>query len=74
MASRLRAAWRFARVLLQVAHGVWVCVWEFPRLDAAGRMGRVRWWSRGVLRALEIELEVVGTPSDGPVLIVANHV
>jgi 1-acyl-sn-glycerol-3-phosphate acyltransferase len=74
MASRVRAAWRFSRVLLKVAHGAWVCAWEFPRLDAAGRMKRVQWWARGVLRALEIELEVVGAPSAGPVLIVANHV
>ena len=34
----------------------------------------VRWWSEGLVRVFGFRLRRIGTPLDGPVLFVANHV
>ncbi|MDB5998531.1 MAG: hypothetical protein JWP52_230 [Rhizobacter sp.] len=57
-----------------MARGAWICVVHFPRLSPVQRMAYVRAWSADMLRALDIELQSTGTPVEGPVLIVANHV
>ena len=70
----LRAAWRLLRSTLHVLHGVWVMAVHFPRLDAAGRHDRIRWWSAGLLRSIGMTVQVNGTPHAGATLLVSNHV
>lgn len=67
------AAWRLARVVVHVLHGVAVAS-RFPRLDRAGREQRIVWWSRKLLRLLGITLQVYGHPRPHACLFVANHV
>jgi 1-acyl-sn-glycerol-3-phosphate acyltransferase len=73
-ARAARALGRLARALLHLLHGMAVMALRFPALDAAGRAERVRWWSRGLLRAAGVGLQVRGRPRPGAVLLVANHV
>jgi 1-acyl-sn-glycerol-3-phosphate acyltransferase len=69
-----RAAWRLLRTVLHVLHGMLVMT-RFPRLDAAGRQARIRWWAAGVLRHLGLQLQVQGVqPRPGASLLVANHI
>ena len=70
----MRAAWRLGRAVVHALHGMAVCAFAFPRLDAAGRMERVAWWGAGMLRALGIRLDVEGPLAPAPVLLLANHV
>ncbi len=67
------AAWRLLRAFLHVLHGMAVMT-RFPKLDAAGRHDRIRWWSAGLLRVMGMAVEVNGTPRPGPTLVVANHI
>ncbi len=70
-----RALWRLLRVLAQVAAGWLTIVFLFPRLSPQQREARVTAWSRGMLRAFGIRLEVQGEPgAHGPLLLVANHI
>jgi 1-acyl-sn-glycerol-3-phosphate acyltransferase len=71
---RLRGAWRLARTVLHGLHGLGIVLLGFPRLDAAGRHARIRWWAGGLLRCLGIACHVRGEPAPGAKLIVANHV
>ena len=70
-----RGAWRLLRALLHALAGLGTIVFVFPRLDEAGRAGRVQAWARGMLDVLGIGLQLHGEPpSHGPVLLVANHI
>ena len=70
----LLAAWRLARAVLHVLHGMLVMT-RFPQLSAAGRHERIRWWAVGLLRAVGMTVQVSGTaPRPGATLVVANHV
>ena len=65
---RLVAAWRLLRAVLHVLHGMLVMT-RFPRLSAAGRHERIRWWSTGLLRAVGMTVKVSGTaPRPGGLL------
>jgi 1-acyl-sn-glycerol-3-phosphate acyltransferase len=66
--------WRLVRVLLHVLHGMAVVAVRFPALDAAQRQQRIGWWSRGLLRAIGVQLVVDGEVRAGANLLVANHV
>jgi 1-acyl-sn-glycerol-3-phosphate acyltransferase len=68
------AAWRLARTLAHLLHGMAVVTLVFPLLAAAGRQQRIRWWSAKLLRLLGVGLTVHGTPRGGATLLVANHV
>lgn len=70
----LRAAWRLARVAGVVLQGLAIVLGRFGRLDAAQRREQVRGWSQRMLAALDIALEVDGTPRPGAKLFVANHI
>ena len=70
----VRAAWRLLRMGLHLLHGMAVMALQFPRLDAAGRHGRIRWWSAKLVRMAGLQLVVSGTPRPGATLLVANHV
>lgn len=69
----LIAVWRLLRLSLHIAHGLLV-IRGFDRLDAAGRHGRIGWWSRKTLRLLGVALQAQGEHPAGPKLVVANHV
>ena len=74
LARSLVAAWRLFRATLHVLLGMLVMT-RFPRLDAAGRHERIRWWSAGLLRVMGLTVQVSGTaPRPGATLLVANHV
>ena len=68
------ALWRLAWSVAHVLQGALICLCVFPFLSPAGRMQRVGWWSRRLLRLLGIELDVRGSLQAGPLLVVANHV
>jgi 1-acyl-sn-glycerol-3-phosphate acyltransferase len=68
------ALWRVTRAVLHVLHGMLVMT-RFPKLDAAGRQQRIRWWSIGVLRHMGLALHIDGVqPRPGASLLVANHI
>ena len=73
-ARAARALLRLMHALLHLLHGMAVMALRFPALDAAGRAERVQWWSRGLLRAAGVDLQVQGRARPGAVLLVANHV
>jgi len=70
----LRAAWRLLRCAVHVLQGLVTCALVFPLLAQLARRRRIEAWSRGLLDALGIRLEVHGTLADGPVLLACNHV
>ncbi len=67
------ALWRLLRAVAHVLHGM-VVMRRFPKLDAAGRHGCIRWWSVGLLKSVGMAIEVSGTARPGATLMVANHV
>lgn len=69
----LLGLWRLLRATVHVLHGMAVMT-RFPRLTAAQRHERIRWWSSGLLRVMGLQLEVQGLPRPGATLVVANHV
>jgi len=68
------AAWRLARALVHMLHGLGVVTLRFGSLDAAARRQRIQRWSAKLLRLLGMGLTVSGTPRAGATLLVANHV
>jgi 1-acyl-sn-glycerol-3-phosphate acyltransferase len=66
-----------SRLALHVIVGLVVAFAAFPRLSSARQDRILRWWARGVLRALRVIPQVHGVvpPLDGAgVLLAANHV
>jgi len=68
------AAWRLARTLAHLLHGMAVMALRFPSLDAAGRHRRIQWWSAKLVRLLGVDLTLRGAARGGATLLVANHV
>jgi 1-acyl-sn-glycerol-3-phosphate acyltransferase len=66
--------WRLLRVTVHVAHGMAIVALRFRWLDPAQRQQRIGWWSRGLLRAIGVQLVVDGEFRAGANLVVANHV
>jgi 1-acyl-sn-glycerol-3-phosphate acyltransferase len=71
---RAVAFWRLLRALMLLIEGAAICAVVFPFAAAPARMRHVAHWSGRMLRALGITLHSSGTPRDGPLLLVANHV
>ena len=69
-----RGAWRLARGVVHLVHGMVIVAWRFPKLDAAARAPYIGWWSAKMLRLAGIALEVEGRPRPGAALLVSNHV
>jgi 1-acyl-sn-glycerol-3-phosphate acyltransferase len=67
-------AWRLARALLHLLHGVLIVALRFRSFDAAQRAAQVQWWSAKLLHLVGLQLEVVGAPRPGVALLAANHV
>lgn len=55
-------------------HGLWLAGMRLPGSARDARLDIVRHWSRLGLRRLGVDLRVTGTPHEGAVLMVANHV
>jgi 1-acyl-sn-glycerol-3-phosphate acyltransferase len=72
--GRARAIVRLARALGHGLHGLAIVLFTFPRLDAAARHERIRWWSIKMLRVLGVTLVSEGRAAPGASLLVANHV
>ena len=70
----LVAIWRLLGVVGIVVRGLWLAGLVMPRRDVAGRRAIVRRWSTQSLRKMGVEVRTSGTPHDGAVLFVANHV
>ena len=71
----LGVSWKLLRAMVHAGHGFWVIKIHFPKLDEAERAVRVHVWAGKMLRIVDIELVVNGTPpAEGPVLLVANHI
>lgn len=70
----LVAAWRLARLVPHVLHGLWIVVRRFDRLAPEQRHELIRWWSVKTLRILGIGLQVAGSAEPAGQLLVANHV
>lgn len=69
------ACWRAFRVCATVLHGLVQVVLLFPRLSKPRRHKRVQIWGHTVLKRLDVEVTVVGTPARvGPMLLVSNHI
>jgi len=70
----MSAAWRILRALAHGLAGWFTIRFAFPKLSEAERHARVQAWAARMLQVLGIELRVEGEPpSQGPVLLVANH-
>ncbi len=74
MVSVGRALWRLARVFSRGLGGLLTCALLFPFITPAQRMRHVGAWSKRMLAALGIALEVQGAARAGPVLFTANHI
>lgn len=72
--KNLRALGRFARVLVHLVRGLWIIHRQFPRMSAVAREACVQQWALDMLDCLALKLVVRGQPSDGPVLLAANHI
>jgi len=73
--NAIAACWRGFLVCATVLHGLGQVVLLFPRLSTPQRHRRVQAWARTVLKRLDVEVTVVGTPARvGPMLLVSNHI
>jgi 1-acyl-sn-glycerol-3-phosphate acyltransferase len=70
----LTGAWRLARTMLHVLHGMWVAAREFGAASEAVRCAHIQWWSAKLLRLLGVQLTVNGRFLPGAQLVVSNHV
>ena len=73
--NTVTTCWAALRVWLHVLRGLVEIVLLFPRLTRSGRDRHVQAWARTLLKRLDVELRVVGTPPrEGPLLLVSNHI
>lgn len=70
-----RAVWRGLRLMAHVAKGAWIVAFRFPQLNHWQQHEHVQAWAATLLLRAGVELEVKGKPpTQGPVLIVSNHI
>jgi len=73
--SGFRAACRLLAGIWHVLTGLWIMLTILPRLSEPERQARVVQWSGQFLRRLGIQFQVEGpVPTQGPLLLVANHI
>lgn len=71
----LGVSWKLMRATAHAVRGFWIIKTTFPRLGQTEREAHVNAWAGQMLRIVDIELVVMGTPPEaGPVLLVANHI
>jgi 1-acyl-sn-glycerol-3-phosphate acyltransferase len=75
MVASLRALIRLLRIIGWVMWGMVVVHLRFGRWAPQRRYSEIQRWSQRMLKAMGVQLRVVGEPaSGGPLLVVANHV
>jgi len=67
-------AWRLARGVVHLLHGMVIVATRFRLLAAEKRAPYIQWWSEKMLRLLGIRFEMIGKPRPGAALVVSNHV
>ena len=70
----IRPVIKCLRLFSLVLTGVGLAVFLYPRMDRAGRDKKLLAWAGKLMRILDIELRVSGTPPPGGAVLVANHV
>ncbi len=70
----MRACWRLLRAFLHVLKGLWICSLYFPQWPHTQRMQATQDWAQKLLQVMGVDLQVIGTPVEGPVLLVSNHI
>ena len=73
MLGKMRAAGRLVLVLSLLFLGLLAELFAFPLLDLRKKESCIRIWSRSVLWACGIRIQVAGEPSLGAFLLAANH-
>ena len=72
--SPLTTCWTALRVAVILLGGLAESFWV-PRLSKDHRDVRIQLWARRVLKALRVQVKVLGTPQPaGPILLVSNHI
>ena len=66
--------WKLLRAVIHTAWGFWTIRRVFPKLEQKEQERRVNVWAKQMLDIVGVELRVTGVPSEGPVLLVANHI
>ena len=71
----MRAVTKAVRALGHAVAGWYTIAFRFPAMTQAQRQARVQSWAAGMLRIMEVEVQVRGAPpAEGPMLLVANHI
>jgi 1-acyl-sn-glycerol-3-phosphate acyltransferase len=72
----MRLAWRKARLVGHLLHGMWIVATRFPRASASERLDMNRAWSLKMLRLAGMKLVVHNDDArlDSGVLVVGNHI
>ncbi|MDR3370971.1 lysophospholipid acyltransferase family protein [Rhodoferax sp.] len=69
------ATWKLARLAAHIAQGQWTVAFGFPKFSAAQKEHTIKAWALDLLKLIDINLIVKGTPpGHGPVLLAANHI
>jgi 1-acyl-sn-glycerol-3-phosphate acyltransferase len=69
------AALNFLRGIVHLLHGMWTIATRFGGACPEQRAQYIAEWSRGLLRLVNVTVNIQGTPqSHGPLLVVLNHV
>ena len=73
--SKLRGAWRLARLVLHVLRGWLTIRWRFSGWSQARRDQAVQDWSQAMLAILGLQLRIEGQLlQHGPLMLVCNHI
>jgi len=73
--SKLRGAWRLARLVLHLLRGWLTIRWRFPGWSQARRDRAVQDWSQAMLAILGLQLRIEGQLlQQGPLMLVCNHI
>lgn len=74
--TRVRQIFVWARIGVHVLRGIFVLSFVVPFLDRQNKDKKIQKWSKGLLKILNIELQVLGGNflPDIPHLIAANHI
>ncbi len=70
----IRPTIKVLRLFSLVLTGVGTALFLYPSMDRAARNRQLMAWARSLMRILNIELRVSGTPPVGGAVLVANHV
>jgi 1-acyl-sn-glycerol-3-phosphate acyltransferase len=70
----MKLAARLLCVILHIWAGLCTCIFVFPWIGQARRMGHIQRWSQRVLRTFGVTVEAEGEPVLANALLVMNHI